>query len=194
MRISKTAIFSILGILLLAAICVPLIGGFFSPPNDSSTDSISHRSSTVTGFWPSVERASTWIYLSNHHSTGELEAQATFASSLVGQFDALVNIDGSQWTNENINREIHYLSGRAIGKNHTMIKSISPQIGGTYGITLTCGKADESTYRTTFACLPTDEYYTKKSNWERAQLNQPTAVIQAEPQNSSIKTSTPIPK
>ena len=192
MRLSKTAIFSILGILLLAAICIPLIGGSSSPPSDPSSDSISERSSTLTGFWPSVETATAWIYLSNDHSTGELKAQATFASSRVGQFDALLNIDGRQWTNEKINRDVHYLSGLVIRKNHKTIDSINPQIGGTYGITLTCGKAEQSTYTTTFACLPTDEYYTKKSNWERAQLNRPTATTQADPENSSVKTSTPI--
>lgn len=118
--------------------------------------------------------------LTNDDGEMNLAGTVSFASSQIGQYGAVVIIDGVHWTNESVRENDHLLDGPVIVNSHADVESVAMIVGGLSGVALSCGKAKEESDASIFGCIPHGEYLVKEANWRlvhkggRSEVSQPT--------------------
>ena len=95
------------------------------------------------GFWGDLDMANAWVRLTNDDGEMNLAGTVSFASSQIGQYGAVVIIDGVHWTNESVRENDHLLDGPVIVNSHADVESVAVIVGGLSGVALSCGKAKE---------------------------------------------------
>ena len=159
--------------LCLFAVCSFVVGSPSDSDDSSAASDPGHRVPTpvkLTGFWPTIELATAWIYLSNHRSTGDVEAAVSFGSEIVSQYDFIVMLDGKPYTNDSVDGETHSLSGSPVGNHHSSVSVSGASVQVAVALDLTCGKTRATTRQSIFACLTYSDYSSKRANWERVNL------------------------
>ena len=96
--------------------------------------------------------ANAWVHLSNEGPGGLLSGTASFALDDVGQFDALVSVDGQSWANERVDGRVHHLGGPRVTDGHSTVETVSVSVGGEYSMELHCAKAFEDEDSSIFSC------------------------------------------
>ena len=98
----------------------------------------------LSGFWAEVESAAAWVYVSGGSETTSPTMLASFASERVGQFHAVLTINGQQFTNGEARGESYTVTGPAIYGHHSQIKVTSINMAAGMQILLTCGKGQDT--------------------------------------------------
>ena len=159
--------------LCLFAVCSFVVGSPSDSDDSSAASDPGHRVPTpvkLTGFWPTIELATAWIYLSNHRSTGDVEAAVSFGSEIVSQYDFIVMLDGKPYTNDSVDGKTYSLSGSPVGNHHSSVSVSGASVQVAVALDLTCGKTRATTRQSIFACLTYSDYSSKRANWERVNL------------------------
>ncbi len=136
---------------------------------------------TITGFWPDLEKSPAWIRLSNDYTNNNLKGEIQTADDRISQYEVTVHVNGVRWTNwktaEPTHKESTFtwfeLSGPTVPDHHSEATVTEVIIDGVVRDRLVCGKVNETSHSSVWACLNSIDHQKMKSNWQLTQPMQP---------------------